>query len=534
MSRKSPTSEKIIRVLSDGRPRTSTAIAKEQGISGPAVWSSLKRCWKAGLVLRSENPITERTQRFRGRHGLSKNTRSYYLYMDNPKAKDGLVIDGKRYVPYSAEYLDKRGAKENSKAQHILRFLREHYGKAFFSRVVYTELKDKGVKIRDVMATVRRYDRFVYIRGYRTDAGQTPFKEGYLLTWIDQSKDREAAIGEAVKFTDEALRDRNATNPVIERMHAIRDRIIESSKLRELTGLQYLQSELGLTEYEAQNAADRALILYLDLKEVRLFNTYRYFYHVSLQGPELDAAIALKENYIRKTKGRYNRIGHNWEAVPEWFIDTFTTGARFWTQEHRAGGMDPRRITIHLMKPVGNRRQNAEVDRVWEVTPGVFANPITYVLECKWGLVKKKYVDDFFEVLRWSKEFGVDTPEGRQVRQGVLGVFAASSFDPKENVIINDESISLPAYAARMNIQLLKAADFNEKLRERGVDERVTTQSICRASADERQVRDTLEAVWKESDKAKERLDALAVGNAKLFEFERMLKGKGDQDSDFS
>jgi len=234
----------------------------------------------------------------------------------------------------------------------------------------------------------------------------------------------------------------------------------------------------------------------------------------------------MKENYIRVVKGRDNRIGHNWEAVPEWFIDTFTTGARFWTQNHRTGGIDERRITIHLMKPVGGRRQNAEVDRVWEVTPGVFANPITYVLECKWGLVKRRYVDDFFEVLRWSKEFGVDTPDGLQVRQGVLGVFAASSFDSKETVIINDEPISLPSYAARMNIQLLKAADFNEKLSERGVDEKVAAQSICRVSKDERQVREMLDAVWKDALKAQNALSRLASENQKIFDFEKMLEEK--------
>jgi hypothetical protein len=42
--------------------------------------------------------------------------------------------------------------------------------------------------------------------------------------------------------------------------------------------------------------------------------------------------------------------------------------------------------------------------------------------------------------LRWSKEFGVDTPDGRQVRQGVLGVFAVSAFNPHENVRLKDES----------------------------------------------------------------------------------------------
>jgi hypothetical protein len=76
-------------------------------------------------------------------------------------------------------------------------------------------------------------------------------------------------------------------------------------------------------------------------------------------------------------------------------MDRFTTGAWFWTHEHRKGGMDSRRITMFLLKGVGGRRSTAEVDRVWEVTPEVFAPPITYVLSCKWGLVNKKHVDDF-------------------------------------------------------------------------------------------------------------------------------------------
>ncbi len=84
-------------------------------------------------------------------------------------------------------------------------------------------------------------------------------------------------------------------------------------------GIQYLQNELGLTEYETENAVDRAIQLYPDLKETRLFGTYRYFYHSSLAIEDLNAAVVLKENYIRKTKGRDNRVGHNWEAVPEWF-----------------------------------------------------------------------------------------------------------------------------------------------------------------------------------------------------------------------
>lgn len=112
------------------------------------------------------------------------------------------------------------------------------------------------------------------------------------------------------------------------------------------------------------------------------------------------------------------------------------------------------------------------------------------ILECKWGLIEKKYIDDFFEVLRWSKEFGVDSSEGRQIKQGVIGVFAGSAFDPKESVKMKDESvISLASYAARINVQLLKVVDFDEKMRERGFDKDVTAQKICRIAARRKRAR---------------------------------------------
>jgi hypothetical protein len=69
------------------------------------------------------------------------------------------------------------------------------------------------------------------------------------------------------------------------------------------------------------------------MRGVKLFDTYRYFYHDSLSEADLSASVETKKNYIRMAKGRDNRIGHNWEAAAEWFIDRFTTGARFWTQK---------------------------------------------------------------------------------------------------------------------------------------------------------------------------------------------------------
>jgi hypothetical protein len=88
----------------------------------------------------------------------------------------------------------------------------------------------------------------------------------------------------------------------------------------------------------------------------------------NLSPEDLQAAVILKQNYLRKAKGKDNRVGHNWEATVDWFIDKYMK-AHSWTQEHRTNGLDPRRIALHLLKPVGDRRQNAEVDRVWEVTP---------------------------------------------------------------------------------------------------------------------------------------------------------------------
>lgn len=45
----------------------------------------------------------------------------------------------------------------------------------------------------------------VDVRRYRSKERQTPFKEGYLITWMDSNKPREKAIEEAVKRTDDAL-----------------------------------------------------------------------------------------------------------------------------------------------------------------------------------------------------------------------------------------------------------------------------------------------------------------------------------------
>lgn len=474
-------------------------------------------------MLRSEKPIFEGVQVFRGRAGIRKDTRAYYLYVRRTDQEEVLLKSGHRFVPFRKELLDVRGGKV-SKSKTILNFLKENAAKAFYSTEVSKALAKEGVKASDIMSTIRRYERFVYVRGYKTDQRQTPFKEGYVLSWIDQEKPRDQAIEEAVVRTNTILANKSTTNPIIERIQKIRDAVIESTKLRNLVGFSYLQDKIGCSENELEHAVERTLQLYPDLREIKLFNVYRYYYHTSMSQEDLQAAISMKENYIRMSKGRDNRVGHNWEAVPEWFIDRFTTGARFWTQKHRTGGFDQRRITIHLFKSVGGRRNNAEVDRVWEVTPGIFSQPIIYVLECKWGFIQKKYLDDFFEVLRWSKEFGADSSEGRVIKQGIVGVFAGSAFNPKETVKLKDQKISLASYASRLNIQLLKACDFNIKLREKGIPKDTTAQKICKAAEDEKEVREILEVLWENPEKSELIIAKIIEKNKKIYDFERMLE----------
>lgn len=80
------------------------------------------------------------------------------------------------------------------------------------------------------------------------------------------------------------------------------------------------------------------------------------------------------------------------------------------------------------------RRSNAEVDHVWTVNPSIFGPTMTCVLSCNWGLVRKRHVDDFPDVLRWSKDSSAETPDGREIKQGLVGAFAASAFNPREEV----------------------------------------------------------------------------------------------------
>ena|SRR3972149_6575923 len=96
----------------------------------------------------------------------------------------------------------------------------------------------------------------------------------------------------------------------------------------------------------------------------------------------------------------------------------------------------------------------------------------------------------------------------------------AGAFNPKDQVTINGQAISLAQYASRLNLKLLRPSDFNEKLRERSVDKRVTVQRVCRTCSNEKQVRKQLDAIWERPSRADETLEALNRTNQGLYKFE--------------
>jgi hypothetical protein len=177
-----------------------------------------------------------------------------------PVGATSAVFLGQKFVAYDSAYLDARGALNGkSKSRAIKEFIEQNLDRAFFSKELVEALKDKDVKPSDIMSNVRRFERkgFVYVRGYRMHDKQTPFKDGYLLTWIDSGKQREEAIEETIEKTSTVLETTASTNPVIERIHLIHDLVIEATKLRDLVSFEYLHNKMGCSEYEAQGAIKR-------------------------------------------------------------------------------------------------------------------------------------------------------------------------------------------------------------------------------------------------------------------------------------
>ena len=63
------------------------------------------------------------------------------------------------FVSFHPDYLDPRGGGTKSKAKTILEYLRDHPKQVFFSKQIVGALADQGIRVADVMANVRRFER---------------------------------------------------------------------------------------------------------------------------------------------------------------------------------------------------------------------------------------------------------------------------------------------------------------------------------------------------------------------------------------
>ena len=539
----------IVLVLSDGKPHSARDIlveARKLGITKKAAYEALFRCWKSGVVLRTPNPIFQRERVYKRALAVKvEHTRSFHLYVLNVSRISEAEIGGQKFVGYSKEFLDARGggaAQNNggsarlSKARMIMGYIASA-GRPLFAAEISNALKEKGVKPYDVSNTFRRYEKKgrLYVRGYHTDGGNRPFAQGFLVSLIDHEKeDRELALDGAIEACNKRVDEAMEALPFVQKIKRFRDIVHESMRLGELVSLSFVRDELHCTQDQAEHVVKRGMQLHsTEIKEIPVFGR-RYFYHSKMDPKDFAAALKMKQDYVRKSERRVNRVGHNFEACAEWMVEKFSPpGTKFMTQNHRLK-MDPKRITIHLVRPVRGRRNNAELDRVWTVKTNSLTRPITYILECKSKMVTKDDLDSFLDVLKASQDFGCDTESGRQIKQGIVPVFAAQTFNPKQLVQIPNDgsSISLAAYCARLNIEILKASDFNKRLVEKGVDKFVSIQKICRAARNEDQVRSMLDAVWEMPAGARSVLSEAMQQNSDVFAREKEMEAeeKGDEE----
>jgi hypothetical protein len=106
---------------------------------------------------------------------------------------------------------------------------------------------------------------------------------------------REEALEEAIARTSNALESRESTNPLIQRVHMIRDIVFEATKLHDIIDIGFIQNKLGCADHEADRAIERAMQLYPEIKVKRLFDHFRYFYHVSMtEGEQGDIGPVLR------------------------------------------------------------------------------------------------------------------------------------------------------------------------------------------------------------------------------------------------
>jgi DNA-binding transcriptional ArsR family regulator len=508
--RRNSTTGRIVAALSDHGPLSFRQLVAELSVPERNVSAALYDLYRTKRIVHSEKrPI---------RYAIKTST--------TPQ-------QGKSFVTYK-----KHDGK--SKRQRILEWISTNLQtKAIFTVELRRALVRDGVQLSQsqIMDTLRRREWAqsgiaVYIRGYQQGHRQSPFAKGYAITAFDNTKPVDVAQTEAVERTERLLKNQPTKSPVLDHAQKAYNIITDLSLRKDIASTYYVRDRLGVKGHRLERVLEKTMELYPNIRKVSVFGNelgeygyphYYNAYHISKE--HLTAAIKAKEGYIIREKSGDQRKGHSLEGVIWRFLER-ALNARFLQQKHRTDGMHPYRHTIHLIRPIGQRKRNAELDGVWlsrETDMLGEEQSVTNILEVKYSLISKQDFEDYIEKVRWSKEYGADSRDARIIKNGVILWLAGEIIDNNATIRVGNELLTVAAHARRLGIKFIKISDINHKLRQHGWI-KASIKTICRVAKDSDEAMQIFDQIWKTPAKAKDILSNYAERNHPILEKEKILE----------
>ena len=498
---------RIMAALSDHSPISFRQLAQELSIRETKLSSALYDLYRTRRIVHSEKrPIR-------------------YAIMTSPI--------GKGFVAYKRH-------EGKSKRQRILEWISKNLqNKAVFTVDLRQALLREGVELSQsqIMDTLREREwaqngAAVYVRGYQQGHRQSPFAKGYAITALDNTGPMDTALAEAVERTERLLKNQPTKSPVLDNAQKTYHIITDLSLRKDIASTYYVQDRLGVNGHRLERVLEKTMELYPNIKKVSVFGNelgdygYPHYYNTDhITKEHLAAAVKAKESYIIREKSGDHRRGHSLEGVIWRFLER-ALSARFLQQKHRTDGMHPYRHTIHLIRPIGQRKRNAELDGVWlskETDMLGEEQQVTNILEVKYSLISKQDFEDYIEKVRWSKEYGADSKDTRIIKNGVILWLAGEIIDNTATIRVGNELLTVAAYARRLGIKFLKISDINHKLQQHGWT-KASIKTICRVAKDADEAMQIFDQIWKAPTKAKDILGSYAERNRPILEKERILE----------
>ena len=521
--------ERVMRLLLDHTPRSTRRVGQELGLSEERAYNALHELYEKGAVLRTEKVHVSKAERKWRRQAR------YHLWIAaDESGKKRCFLNGERYVGYG-----KREGRSLAETilNHVKTNLRDH---AIFT----TDLKEKveqesGEPVQQsmIMGSIRaRRDPEVYVSGHEGPLRVTPFEQGYAVTWINPNLPRNEAIKQAEEKISKLVRTDERSSPHFRRVHEAYDLVTSISMRRDIASSILVMSVLNCTRHELEVTLLRLLEYYPSVKKIAVFGDehgdygYPHFYNSDVIGQvDVEAAVRAKERFIMKIKKSDERKGHALEGVSWWALQK-TQHVKFERQQHRFEGMHPNRHTLHLTQPVRGRKRNAEIDGYWRSRSGqgelhqLSSNEwIDNVLEVKFDLIGRNVLEEFRDVLKSSSEFGVDTQDGREIKNGVVLWMIGAAIDNKAHIRIGNEYLNIAVYAGRLGIKFIPISQINQLLRNHGWT-KASVQAICRIAKDANEAMIIMDEVWKYPKSAEKVLDRYREQNKFILEQERLLE----------